>query len=161
MRVTEVETFLVAPRWMFVKVSTDAGVAGWGEGGLEGAADVTARDLVEVVTAQRKAGMTVVKMNASAQLPLIPSAAEVAGVPIATGERLYSRTDFLPVLQAELLDYVANPEVFTFADGHVTRPTGPGLGVEIDEVAVRRAYARGEQWRTPSCNHADGSFAEW
>src|SRR5882762_8208006 len=42
MRVTEVETFLVAPRWMFVKVSTDAGVAGWGEGGLEGAADVTA-----------------------------------------------------------------------------------------------------------------------
>jgi len=382
MRVTEVETFLVAPRWMFVKVSTDAGVAGWGEGGLEGAADVTAvavavlaeqligadprriedhwqrltkggfyrggparssavaaldqalwdivgrchdaavhellggpvrdrvrvygwvggdspRDLVEAVTAQRKAGMTAVKMNASAQLPPIPSAAEVAGVadragevrsalgpdhdfavdfhgrvgpaaarrliaaiepfdplfieepvlpehnhtnlrqlvdstavPIATGERLYSRTDFLPVLQAgvrvvqpdvahaggisevrriaalaetfgavlaphcplgplalaaclqvdfatpnfliqeqslgihynrtaELLDYVANPEVFTFADGHVTRPTGPGLGVEIDEAAVRRVHARGGQWRTPSWDHADGSFAEW
>jgi len=381
-RITNVETFLVAPRWMFVKVSTDAGVHGWGEGGLEGSADVTAaavtalteqlvgadprriedhwqrltkggfyrggperssavaaldqalwdiagrrhgvpvhellggpvrdrvrvygwiggdspQDVAAAATAQRKAGMTAVKMNASAQLPPIPSASEAEAVaeraarvraalgpdrdfavdfhgrvspaaaarlitalephaplfveepvlpehnhpnlkrlvesttiPIATGERLFSRSDFLPVLQAgvrvvqpdlahaggisevrriaalaetfgavlaphcplgplalaaclqvdfttpnfliqeqslgihynrtaELLDYVLNPEVFTFTDGYAACPPGPGLGVEIDEEAVRRAHARGGQWRTPIWNHADGSFAEW
>ncbi|MCS7475636.1 galactonate dehydratase [Umezawaea endophytica] len=382
MRITKVESFQVAPRWMFVKVSTDAGVCGWGEGGLEGYADVTGaavaalaeqlvgadprriednwqrltksgfyrgggvlssavaaldqalwdivgrlhgvpvhellgghvRDRVRVygwiggdsphdvaaaADAQREAGMTAVKMNATAQFPPIPTAADVTAVverakqvrvalgdgrdfavdfhgrvgaaaaprliealeplaplfveepvlpgnnhtnlrrivestatPIATGERLFSRTDFLPVLQAgvrvvqpdlahaggisevrriaalaetfdavlaphcplgplalaaclqvdfatpnfliqeqslgihynrtaELLDHVANPEVFTFTDGYVDRPTGPGLGVEIDEASVREAHERGGQWRTPTWNHPDGSFAEW
>jgi len=42
MKITSIETFLVDPRWMFVKVSTDSGTFGWGEGGLEGYADVTA-----------------------------------------------------------------------------------------------------------------------
>jgi galactonate dehydratase len=169
MRVTDVETFLVAPRWMFVKVSTDAGIHGWGEGGLEGAADVTAaavaalaeqvvgedprriedlwqrltkggfyrggperssaiaaldqalwdiagrrlgvpvyellggpvRDRVRVygwiggdsphdvaaaATAQREAGMTAVKMNATAQFPPIPSASDVAAASDRAGQ---------------------------------------------------------------------------
>jgi galactonate dehydratase len=62
---------------------------------------------------------------------------------------------------AELLDYLLEPGVLRFDEGGVVRPTGPGLGVEVDESAVRRAAARGHAWRTPIWNHADGSFAEW
>ncbi|TDO93666.1 galactonate dehydratase [Enemella evansiae] len=39
MRITAVETFLVPPRWLFVKISTDEGIAGWGEAVVEGRAD--------------------------------------------------------------------------------------------------------------------------
>ena len=31
MRITKIETFAVEPRWLFVKVSTDEDIAGWGE----------------------------------------------------------------------------------------------------------------------------------
>jgi len=153
-------------------------------------------------------------------------------VPIATGERLYSRTDFLPVLQAgiavaqpdlshaggisetrriaalaetfgalvaphcplgpialaaslqidlatpnfliqeqgmrmhynvgaDLLDYLADTSVFKIVDGYISRLTGPGLGIEIDEAAVRKAAEQGHSWRTPTWRHADGSFADW
>ncbi|MWA02686.1 galactonate dehydratase [Actinomadura sp. LD22] len=384
MRISAVEAFLVAPRWMFVKVSTDAGIDGWGEGTLEGHAGVVraavdalapallgtdplriedhwqrltkggfyrggpvlssavsgidqalwdiagkahgapvhqllggpVRDRVRVygwiggdrpadvaaaARAQREAGLTAIKMNASAQLGPLPSAAETAEIverarlvrdalgdgldfavdfhgrvsaaaakrlipelepyrplfveepvtpenghanlrrlvessatPIATGERLYSRWDFLPVLEAgvrvvqpdvshaggisevrriaslaetfgavlaphcplgplalaaclqvdlaapnfliqeqslgihyhdgggaELFDYIENPEHFRFDEGAITAPPLPGLGVAVDEAAVRRAASRGHAWRTPLWKHADGSFAEW
>ncbi|MFG3256819.1 galactonate dehydratase [Streptomyces sp. NPDC048172] len=62
---------------------------------------------------------------------------------------------------AELLDYVADPEVFRFHDGHLLRPTEPGLGVRIDEKAVREADGRAESWHNPVWRHPDGSFAEW
>ncbi|HEX6684245.1 MAG TPA: galactonate dehydratase [Candidatus Limnocylindrales bacterium] len=157
---------------------------------------------------------------------------EISGVPIAAGERLYSRVDFLPVLQAgiavaqpdvshaggisetrrigalaetygaqlaphcplgpialaaslhvafatpnhliqehsigihyggqtDLLDYVVDRSVFCFVDGHLPRPERPGLGIEVDEAAVRRADALGHAWRNPIWRHDDGSFAEW
>jgi galactonate dehydratase len=38
-RIRDVETFLVAPRWLFCKVSTDEGVSGWGEPVVEGRAE--------------------------------------------------------------------------------------------------------------------------
>lgn len=153
-------------------------------------------------------------------------------VPVATGERLYSRTDVLPALQAgiavlqpdlshaggisearriaslaevwdvavaphcplgplalaaslqlafcipnfliqeqsvgihyhagaELLDYVVDPEVFRFHEGHLLRPTGPGLGVTVDERAVRAADGSAPHWHNPTWRHPDGSFAEW
>jgi L-alanine-DL-glutamate epimerase and related enzymes of enolase superfamily len=34
--ITRIETFLVPPRWMFVRVETSDGVVGWGEASLEG-----------------------------------------------------------------------------------------------------------------------------
>ena len=61
----------------------------------------------------------------------------------------------------QVLDYVVDPEPLTFVDGHIERLTGPGLGVEIDEQAVRAADKRGHAWRGPVWRHADGSFAEW
>ncbi len=61
----------------------------------------------------------------------------------------------------DLLDYLLDPEPFRFTDGHAARPTGPGLGIDIDEEAVRRAAERGHRWRNPVWHHQDGSFAEW
>jgi hypothetical protein len=30
-KITALRTFLVPPRWLFLKIETDAGVSGWGE----------------------------------------------------------------------------------------------------------------------------------
>ena len=170
--------------------------------------------------------------------PVLPEHTRLLGqvtscttLPVATGERLYSRTDVLPALQAgiavlqpdlshaggisevrriaalaetfdvqiaphcplgpvalaasvqiacctpnfliqeqsigihynrraELLDYVADPEPFRFQAGHLRRPAGPGLGIEIDERAVRAADGF-DDWHNPVWRHGDGSFAEW
>ena len=62
---------------------------------------------------------------------------------------------------AELLDYVLDPAPFAFPDGYVRVTDAPGLGVRIDEAAVRRADAVGHHWRPPVWRHDDGSFAEW
>ncbi len=381
-KVTQVETFLVAPRWLFVKVSTDEGISGWGEATLEGrshTAQAAVRDLEDLLVGreprrvedhwqvlsksgfyrggpvfssavagldqalwditgksygvpvhqllggpvrdrvrvyswiggdepaevadraaeQRAAGFTAVKLNASGRLgpldttaaidrtlelaaaaraamgpdgdfaldfhgrfttpmarrivseleplrplfveePVLPEhsghrlrdVVEATTIPVATGERLYSRGDFLPALQAgiavaqpdvshaggisecrriaalaetfdvllaphcplgpiapaaclqvdfttrdfliqeqslgihynttsDLLDHLVDPSVFAFADGWCARPTGPGLGVQVDEDAVRRAAETGHRWRGPVWRHPDGSFAEW
>lgn len=382
MIVTAVETFQVAPRWVFVKIDTDDGVTGWGEASLEGNSDVVraavnalaeylvgqdpariehhwqvmskasfyrggpvlssavsgldqalwdiagktlgvpvhqllggqVRDRVRVygwvggddpsevadaVAAQVESGLTAIKMNASGALEHLPGPADTAAImaraeaarvalgpcrdlaidfhgrfsaaaarrllpllepfhpmfveepvlpgnnhaalarlidasstPIATGERLYSRWDFQPVLQSgvavvqpdlshaggisevrriaalaetfdaalaphcplgpialaaclqvdfatpnfliqeqslgihynvhsDLLDYLLDTSVFAFSHGFIERLTAPGLGIDIDEVAVRRADQMSTPWRTPTWTHADGSFAEW
>ncbi|MCW2904321.1 MAG: galactonate dehydratase [Streptosporangiaceae bacterium] len=156
----------------------------------------------------------------------------ISTVPIALGERLYSRTDFLPVLRAgvdivqpdpshaggisetrriaalaetfdvqvaphcplgpislaaalqlgfatpnfliqeqsagihyntdaDLLDYVLDRSPFAFTGGHAHRTDEPGLGVSIDEPAVRAADRGGHRWRNPVWRHDDGSLAEW
>ncbi|ACU73873.1 Mandelate racemase/muconate lactonizing protein [Catenulispora acidiphila DSM 44928] len=61
----------------------------------------------------------------------------------------------------EMLDYLLDPEPLRVRDGHIDRLTGPGLGIEIDEAAVRRADETGHHWRNPVWHHQDGSFAEW
>ncbi|MFC4427026.1 galactonate dehydratase [Deinococcus navajonensis] len=38
MNITRLETFLVPPRWLFLKIDTDEGVSGWGEPVVEGRA---------------------------------------------------------------------------------------------------------------------------
>ena len=38
MKITKLETFHVRPRWMFLKISTDEGICGWGEPIVEGRA---------------------------------------------------------------------------------------------------------------------------
>ncbi|WP_330276737.1 galactonate dehydratase [Lentzea sp. NBC_00516] len=380
MKVTAVETFLVEPRWLFLKVSTDEGVSGWGEPVVEGRAETVraavhelselvigqdplrvedlwqvlrrggfyrggpvlssalsgydhafwdiagkARglpvhellggpvrdrvrayswvggdrpdDIFEAVSRQVAAGFSAVKMNATAEMrpiaspaeaeavlkrarearealgpqgdlaidfhgrvspamarrlvrmleevqpmfveePVLPelpaevlaSVVQASTVPIATGERLFSRWEFKPVLDAgvavvqpdpshaggisELRRIGALAEIYgasiaphcplgpislaaslqvafttpnfliqeqsagmhyngsdpsylvdmapvRVVDGWIARPTGPGLGVEVDETAVRRAAETGHAWRSPIWRHDDGSFAEW
>lgn len=62
---------------------------------------------------------------------------------------------------AELLDYVTDPEPFRFDAGSLVRTERPGLGVDVDEAAVRAADKKGHTWRNPVWRHEDGSFAEW
>ncbi|WP_433356006.1 galactonate dehydratase [Micromonospora saelicesensis] len=62
---------------------------------------------------------------------------------------------------SELLDYLVDPEPFRFVDGHIARLDRPGLGITVDEVAVRKAAQTPHAWRNPVWQHADGSFAEW
>ncbi|GBQ84796.1 galactonate dehydratase [Gluconacetobacter johannae DSM 13595] len=61
----------------------------------------------------------------------------------------------------DLLDYIVDPDVFAYRDGHVDIPSGPGLGIEINEDYVRARAAEGHRWRNPVWRHRDGSFAEW
>jgi galactonate dehydratase len=379
--IVRVETFLVAPRWLFVRVETSCGIVGWGEATCEGRSETVrtaveqlselligqdalriedhwqvmtkgsfyrggpilasavsgldqalwdiagkhfgapvhqllggpVRDRIRVygwvggdepaevrdqISAAVETGLTAVKMNASGRMSPVASIAELDGVvarvaaarevlgderdvavdfhgrfslatarrvapllepyrpffleepvvpenshligefvrgttiPVSTGERLYSRQEFLPVLQAgvavaqpdlshaggitevrkiaalaevydvqlaphcplgpialaaclqvgfatpnyliqeqsigihynlgaELLDYCLDKAPLTFVDGYVERLTAPGLGIEIDEHAVRTADKRGHAWRSPTWRHRDGSYAEW
>jgi len=379
--VDRVETFLVPPRWLFVRIETDTGLVGWGEASLEGRSETVrsaveqlaelllgrdplriedhwqvltkgsfyrggavlasavsgidqalwdlagknlgvpvhallgghVRDRVRVygwvggdepaevadaIAAQVEVGLTAVKMNASGRMgpiasvgaldevvqrvraarevlgpdrdvavdlhgrgslanarrlapllepfhplfleePVVPENTHLIGqvvratsIPIATGERLYSRQEFLPALQAgiavaqpdlahaggitetrkiailaetfdvqlaphcplgplalaaclqvglatpnlliqeqsigihynrgaEVLDYVLDTTPLRFVDGHIERLTAPGLGIEIDEAAVRAAASKGHAWRSPVWRHPDGGFAEW
>lgn len=61
----------------------------------------------------------------------------------------------------DLLDYLVDRTVFRFDEGTVARPVGPGLGITVDERAVRQADAAGHRWRSPVWRHDDGSHAEW
>ena len=62
----------------------------------------------------------------------------------------------------DLHEYVVDEAVLTVKDGYLTIPSGPGLGIEVDEDAVVRQAARmGEQWRNPIWEHEDGNLAEW
>lgn len=381
MKISRIETFLVPPRWLFVRVETDTGVVGWGEPVLEGRAetvraaveqlaegligqdaeriedhwqimtksgfyrggpvfssavsgidqalwDIAGKSLgvpvhrllgghvrdkirmyswvggdepsevADAISEQVEAGFTAVKMNANGKtsristtreidaivgrlatarevlgddrdvaldfhgrftaanvrriaphleqyhplfleepvLPeynhLLPSIVESTSTPIATGERLFSRADFHPVLQAGIavaqpdlshaggisevrriaaladmydvllaphcplgpialasclqigfstpnyliqeqsmgihynqgagvLDYVADRSDLKITDGYIDLLTKPGLGIDVDEAAVREADKSGHAWRGPVWRHPDGSFAEW
>ncbi|MBG6182999.1 galactonate dehydratase [Arthrobacter sp. CAN_A6] len=381
MRISRIETFLVPPRWLFVRVETDSGIVGWGEPVVEGRSETVRtaveqlselligadplriEDLWQVMTkgsfyrggailasavagldqalwdihgkslgvpvhqllgghvrdrirmygwiggdepaaiadaveAQMAVGLTAVKMNASGRMSPLGSVAEIdevvervaaarevlgphrdvavdfhgrftlantrrvaplleplrplfleeptvpenshliggltrsTSIPVATGERLYNRQEFLPVLQAgiavaqpdlshaggitevrkiaslaeiydvqlaphcplgplalaaclqvgfatpnfliqeqsigihynqgaEVLDYVLDKTPLKFINGSVERLTAPGLGIEIDEAAVRRVDKAGHAWRSPIWRHDDGSYAEW
>jgi galactonate dehydratase len=62
---------------------------------------------------------------------------------------------------ADLFTYCIDPAALTPVDGNLPIPTGPGLGVDIDEAAVREVAKEGHRWRNPIWRHRDGSFAEW
>lgn len=62
---------------------------------------------------------------------------------------------------ADLLSYVVDTDPFRFVDGQALRTELPGLGITVDETAVRAAGRAGHAWRNPVWRHPDGSFAEW
>jgi galactonate dehydratase len=61
----------------------------------------------------------------------------------------------------DLLDYLLDRSTLTPQAGYFQRPAGPGLGIEIDEGAVRKAADIGHRWKPPVWRHPDGSIAEW
>jgi galactonate dehydratase len=48
MKITQLKTFLVPPRWLFLKIETDEGLCGWGEPVLEGRAQTVAAAVDEL-----------------------------------------------------------------------------------------------------------------
>ena len=61
----------------------------------------------------------------------------------------------------DLLYFVTDPEVLSPVDGYLPIPQKPGLGVTINEAAVREAHRDRHRWRNPVWRLQDGSFAEW
>lgn len=61
----------------------------------------------------------------------------------------------------DLLNFITDPEVLTTQDGYLPIPMKPGLGVTIDEQAVREVAKDAHRWRNPVWRQHDGSFAEW
>src|SRR3954454_19488028 len=62
---------------------------------------------------------------------------------------------------ADLLTFCTTKDVLTPQDGYLAIPAGPGLGIGIDEQAVREADKDRHRWRNPVWRLKDGSFAEW
>ncbi len=67
--------------------------------------------------------------------------------------------NFLCQEQVSLGDgYIKNP--FKVKDGHIDLPTGPGLGIELDEAAIAKKI--GHNWKSPETYDADdGSVVDW
>ncbi len=47
------------------------------------------------------------------------------------------------------------------SDGNLALPTGPGLGVVIDEAKVRQAAVCGHEWRDREWELSDGTPTTW
>ena len=62
----------------------------------------------------------------------------------------------------DLLDYVANKDAFDVdAEGYIKTLSSPGLGVVVDEAAVREAAKRGHDWSDREWTLPDGAPTTW
>src|SRR3954453_18325312 len=48
MKISELRTYLVPPRWLFLRVDTDEGITGWGEPIVEGRAETVQTAVAEI-----------------------------------------------------------------------------------------------------------------
>ena len=63
---------------------------------------------------------------------------------------------------ADLKTYVKEPEkTWAVKDGYIDLPTGPGLGVEIDEEKVREAAKEAKPWFNWGFIGPGGEIREW
>lgn len=61
----------------------------------------------------------------------------------------------------DLLTYIKDQSVFDIKEGHVAAPTGPGLGIEVDEEMIRKIATETEPWQCKEFYGPDGSIREW
>lgn len=64
----------------------------------------------------------------------------------------------------DLTSYVKNPETWRVREGHIDILDGPGLGIEVDEIVVRKMAAEYENqrpWMTPGFVGPSGDIREW
>lgn len=61
----------------------------------------------------------------------------------------------------DLLTYLKDQSVFDIKEGYVDAPRKPGLGIEIDEEAVRRISKETKPWQCKEFIGPDGSIREW
>ena len=73
---------------------------------------------------------------------------------------IHYNTGFQGMAAGEMGDYLLNPEVLAAKDGHLEIPTGPGLGISINEEVVKERH---KLWlvRDPNWRNSDGTPAEW
>lgn len=57
--------------------------------------------------------------------------------------------------------YLLSLDPYVAVDGHIAVQTAPGLGIELDEAAIRAADGERPHRRPPSLQHRDGSVADW
>lgn len=57
--------------------------------------------------------------------------------------------------------YLADSDEFTFDGGNIIPPSGPGLGIKLDEETIRDQSQEDVNWHNPVWRHSDGSIAEW
>lgn len=56
--------------------------------------------------------------------------------------------------------YVEDPTPLRHEDGYLKLPTGPGLGIEVDEDAVRECHGRDLDYSRPVYEYADGGVGD-
>ncbi|KAH0349477.1 mandelate racemase/muconate lactonizing enzyme family protein, partial [Aureobasidium melanogenum] len=61
----------------------------------------------------------------------------------------------------DIHSYVLNSEIFKVKDGYLDAFTGPGLGIEVDEEAVRRVAENTQPWLLQGFVGVDGGLREW
>lgn len=61
----------------------------------------------------------------------------------------------------DLTTLVRNPDMFAIDSGTMAVPDRPGLGVEIDENAVREMAKAPHRWRNPAWRGPQGELREW
>jgi galactonate dehydratase len=61
----------------------------------------------------------------------------------------------------DLLDYIKDPEIYRYKNGFLDIMTGPGLGVDVNEEALREAAKTAHNWKNPIWRNFDGTVAEW
>ncbi|KAI9656478.1 MAG: hypothetical protein M1821_004685 [Bathelium mastoideum] len=61
----------------------------------------------------------------------------------------------------DLHSYVIDPSIFDVTDGFVAAPTGPGLGIEINEACVRKVAQNAAPWPLQGFVGKDGGIREW
>ncbi|KAG9840845.1 mandelate racemase/muconate lactonizing enzyme family protein, partial [Aureobasidium melanogenum] len=61
----------------------------------------------------------------------------------------------------DLNTYLKDQSVFAIDGGHVAAPTGPGLGIEVDEEMIRKISAETQPWPPKEFFGPDGSIREW
>lgn len=61
----------------------------------------------------------------------------------------------------DLASYLQDASVFDVEDGYIRAPTGVGLGIEVDEEAVRKVALTAQPWLPKEFYGADGGIREW
>ena len=62
---------------------------------------------------------------------------------------------------ADLTDYVRNKKLFDYKDGFAEIPSGPGLGIEMDEEMLENRNLDDLGWTNPTWRNVDGTVTEW
>lgn len=73
---------------------------------------------------------------------------------------LHYNTGYEGLPRGEMADYLVDSAPLVPVDGALAVPAGQGIGIEVDEAAVRAGHT---EWRHPDAQwrHPDGRIAEW